>query len=91
MVPLQERAKYSLALAKEYKVDAVIYKYIKFCQCYGMTANEYIKAFRAEGIPLLEISSDYSTGDSGQIRTRIEAFLEVVHEKKLQEKEGGDK
>jgi predicted CoA-substrate-specific enzyme activase len=91
MVPLQERVKYSLALAKEYKVDAVIYKYIKFCQCYGMTANEYIKAFRAEGIPLLEISSDYSTGDSGQIRTRIEAFLEVVHEKKLQEKEGGDK
>lgn len=90
MVPLTERVKYSMALAKEYEVDAVIYKYMKFCQCYGMTANEYIKAFREAGIPLLEISSDYSTGDSGQIRTRIEAFLEVIHEKKQQEKEGGN-
>lgn len=86
MVPLEERVKYSIELAKAYNVDAVVYKYMKFCQCYGMTANEYIKAFRAEGIPLLEISSDYSTGDSGQIRTRIEAFLEVIHEKHLQEK-----
>lgn len=83
MVPLDDRVQYSLKLAEEYKIDAVIYKYIKFCQCYGMTGNEYVKAFREKGIPLLEISSDYSTSDIGQIRTRIEAFLEVIHEKKL--------
>lgn len=83
MVPLKDRLKYSLSLAEEYRVDAVVYKYIKFCQCYGMTRNEYVQAFQKKGIPLLEISSDYSNGDIGQIRTRIEAFLEVIKEKKL--------
>jgi benzoyl-CoA reductase/2-hydroxyglutaryl-CoA dehydratase subunit BcrC/BadD/HgdB len=87
MVPLEDRVQYSLSLAEEYHIDAVIYKYIKFCQCYGMTGNEYVKAFREKGIPLLEISSDYSTSDIGQIRTRIEAFLEVIREKKLGAKE----
>ncbi len=83
MVPLEDRLQYSLSLAEEYRVDAVIYKYMKFCQCYGMTRNAYVQAFQEKGIPLLEISGDYSFGDIGQIRTRLEAFLEVVKEKKL--------
>jgi len=31
-----------------------------------------------EGIPLLRIESDYGDGDSGQLKTRIEAFLEMI-------------
>ena len=31
-----------------------------------------------EGIPLLRIETDYSDDDAGQLRTRIDAFLEMV-------------
>jgi benzoyl-CoA reductase/2-hydroxyglutaryl-CoA dehydratase subunit BcrC/BadD/HgdB len=29
-------------------------------------------------VPLLQIETDYSKGDAGQIRTRVEAFLEMA-------------
>jgi benzoyl-CoA reductase/2-hydroxyglutaryl-CoA dehydratase subunit BcrC/BadD/HgdB len=32
----------------------------------------------SKGIPFLKIVTDYSQGDSGQIKTRIEALLESV-------------
>jgi len=33
------------------------------------------------GILVLEIPGDYSTGDEGQLKTRLEAFIEVLREK----------
>lgn len=82
MVPLEDRILHSDALAEEYQVDAVIYKYLKFCPCYGLTRHSYLKHFQQKQIPVLEISNDYSEGDIGQIKTRIEAFIEVLREKK---------
>jgi benzoyl-CoA reductase/2-hydroxyglutaryl-CoA dehydratase subunit BcrC/BadD/HgdB len=32
------------------------------------------------GIPFLHISSDYSSADVGQMRTRVEAFLESIQD-----------
>jgi benzoyl-CoA reductase/2-hydroxyglutaryl-CoA dehydratase subunit BcrC/BadD/HgdB len=29
-------------------------------------------------VPLLQIETDYSQGDAGQIKTRVEAFLEMA-------------
>jgi predicted CoA-substrate-specific enzyme activase len=82
MVPLTERIAHAQHLAEEYQVDAVIYKYIKFCPCYGITRNSFLKHFQKAGIPLLEISTDYSADDIGQLKTRIEAFIEVLREEK---------
>jgi len=79
--PLDKRIDTSLALAREYKIDAVLYTYLKFCPCYGLTKNRFIKRFTEAGIPVLELASDYSHGDIGQIKTRLEAFVEVLLEK----------
>lgn len=80
--PLSSRVDFSVRLAKEYRVDAVIFTYLKFCPCYGMTRNVFIKQFQESGIPVLELDNDYSQGDTGQIKTRLEAFLEVLQETK---------
>lgn len=79
--PLEKRLALSTRLAEEYRVDGVIYTYLKFCPCYGMTKNAFIKRFQELDIPVLELASDYSQGDTGQIKTRIEAFVEVLREK----------
>lgn len=84
--PLSTRVDFSAKLAKEYNVDAVIYTYLKFCPCYGMTKNSFMKKFQEMRIPVLELDNDYSVGDTGQIKTRLEAFVEVLKETK-----GGNK
>jgi predicted CoA-substrate-specific enzyme activase len=83
MKPLSERVDFSANLAREYGVDGVIYYYMKFCPCYGMGKKEFISHFQKTGIPILDIPGDYSSGDEGQIKTRIEAFIEVLEERRL--------
>jgi predicted CoA-substrate-specific enzyme activase len=80
-VPLEKRLDLSARLAQEYRVDGVIYSYLKFCPCYGMTKAAFMRRFQDLEIPVLELGSDYSRGDTGQIKTRLEAFVEVLHEK----------
>jgi benzoyl-CoA reductase/2-hydroxyglutaryl-CoA dehydratase subunit BcrC/BadD/HgdB len=36
------------------------------------------KALEDKGIPTLRIDSDYSMEDVGQLKTRIEAFVEML-------------
>ena len=79
--PLERRIDFSESLAIDYRVDGVIYSYLKFCPCYGLTKNTFLRRFQDAGIPVLELASDYSHGDIGQIRTRLEAFIEVLRER----------
>jgi predicted CoA-substrate-specific enzyme activase len=83
MKPLSDRIDFSARLAKEYNVDGVIYYFMKFCPCYGIAKNEFVRRFQEMGILVLEIPGDYSTGDEGQLKTRLEAFIEVLKEKEL--------
>lgn len=81
MKPLQERVESSGKLAREYDVDGVLYVYLKFCPCYGQTKHEFFKHFQGLGIPILEVPIDYSASDQGQLKTRLEAFIEVLGER----------
>jgi benzoyl-CoA reductase/2-hydroxyglutaryl-CoA dehydratase subunit BcrC/BadD/HgdB len=78
MKPLAERLDFSQKLAREYRVDAIVYVSLKFCSCYAISLNSFVKRFHGLGIPVLDISSDYSESDLGQLRTRIGAFFELL-------------
>lgn len=82
MFGIQDMVDYSVELAKEYKVDGVVFYYLKFCTCYSMVEKVYTDAFKEAGIPLIILSGDYSVGDEGQFKTRLEAFAEMVLEGK---------
>ncbi|HEX2905575.1 MAG TPA: 2-hydroxyacyl-CoA dehydratase family protein, partial [Phototrophicaceae bacterium] len=69
-------------LGQEYQVDGVIYVYLKFCTAYGIPKKLFGDHFRRLGIPVFEVLSDYSHSDSGQLRTRFEAFFEMLQEAK---------
>lgn len=81
MKPIEERIEFAGKLADEYKVDGVVYAYLKFCPSYGMTKNLFLKHFQKKGTPVLEIPIDYSRSDQGQLKTRVEAFVEVLKER----------
>jgi len=75
--PNTERIEDILRLAKEYKVDGVVHYNLLYCHTYANEAVRVDKALETEGIPLLRVETDYGD-DSGQLRTRIEAFLEMI-------------
>jgi len=76
--PNEERIGHIRDLAKEFKADGVIHYNIQFCTPYSMEAYKVEKALQQKGIPTLKIESDYGMEDAGQLKTRIEAFLEMV-------------
>lgn len=83
-----ERHAYVDELAKEYHADGVIYQQIKFCDYWGYERAYAGKILRTEyGYPVLSVDRPYIVGNSGQLRTRMQAFVESIELKKLGRKE----
>ena len=84
------RKKYVAELAKEYHADGVIYNQVKFCDpwAYERTLGSSM-LHKDYGFPVLSIDRPYNVSSSvGQLRTRVQAFVESIEIKKIQ---GGDK
>ena len=79
--PNQGRMEKLLSLAEEYRADGVVHCALTFCDPYAVEANRVEKVLGERGIPLLRIDTDYSQGDAEQLKTRIEAFLEMISQK----------
>jgi benzoyl-CoA reductase/2-hydroxyglutaryl-CoA dehydratase subunit BcrC/BadD/HgdB len=90
MKSLKENVEFSGRLAREYDVDGVLYVYLKFCSCYGVSKKGFQQHFQKLDLPVLEISSDYSENDRGQLKTRIEAFIELLNAKRSKANEYND-
>lgn len=63
------------------KFRGIIYNTIKFCDLYSY---EYAELKSNVDIPVLKIETDYNDSNSGQISTRIDAFLESTGIKKME-------
>ena len=68
----------SKQLAKQFGVDGVIYYTLQNCHDYNVEAVKVERALKTEDLPMLKIETDYAMGDSEQIKTRVEAFLEII-------------
>jgi benzoyl-CoA reductase/2-hydroxyglutaryl-CoA dehydratase subunit BcrC/BadD/HgdB len=81
---VQERRNYIQNLVKEYNADGVMYEQIKFCEYWGyeralasyVMTNDY-------GIPTAAVDRQYTASASGQLRTRVQAFVESLEIKKI--------
>lgn len=65
-------------LYKEYSADGVVYFTLPFCQTYTTEFKKVKDALDKEGIPMTMIETGYSLQDAGQIKTRLEAFFEML-------------
>lgn len=82
---IQERFDYVDGLAREFHADGIIYQQIKFCDYWGYERASASHVMREEyGYPVLSVDRPYVAGASGQLRTRVQAFVESVELKKLQ-------
>ena len=80
--PNAERLDHILQMARDYEVDGVVHYVIQFCAPYAVEAHKVAKALEREDIPLLRLETDYSAEDVAQLETRVEAFLEILKERR---------
>lgn len=82
MKPLEDNEELAGEIAQEYDVDGVVFYYLKFCPGYSIAKNQFHAKFEELQIPVLEVANDYSANDEGQLLTRLEAFVEVLDERR---------
>jgi benzoyl-CoA reductase/2-hydroxyglutaryl-CoA dehydratase subunit BcrC/BadD/HgdB len=63
---------------REYRIDGVVIEIIKFCDLWGVDSMPMVAALRKEGIPVLKLEREYALGGEGQLRTRVQAFIESM-------------
>ena len=79
MSPNDNRLQLLSKLVDEYKADGVIDVILQACHTYNVetyVVKEFIK--EQKNIPYMNIETDYSQNDIGQLTTRISAFLEMI-------------
>lgn len=82
MVPSDERFNRILNLVKDFKVDGVISQIIRYCVPYAHDLPLLRDRLKEVGVPVLALDVEYGTSGSGQIQTRVQAFLEMLEARK---------
>jgi benzoyl-CoA reductase/2-hydroxyglutaryl-CoA dehydratase subunit BcrC/BadD/HgdB len=78
------RFQHAADLVKEYNADGIIYEQMKFCTYWSYERILASHVLRDEyHIPTLSIDRPYRSGNSEQLRTRVQAFVENVEIKKI--------
>ena len=82
---INERKAYVDQLARDFHADGLIYEQMKFCDYWGYERAAASHIMREDfGYPVLSIDVPYVVGNSGQLRTRVQAFVESMEIKKIQ-------
>ncbi len=89
---VEGRREYVKKLVEEYHADGVLYEQLKFCEYWG-----YERALASHvvtndfGIPSVCVDRQYTASASGQLRTRVQAFVESLEIKNIQKGKGDAK
>jgi benzoyl-CoA reductase/2-hydroxyglutaryl-CoA dehydratase subunit BcrC/BadD/HgdB len=79
MSPNTGRLELLADLVEDYHADGIVDITWVGCHTYNVESR-ILKEYLAErvNVPILQIETDYSQGDTAQIKTRVEAFLEMI-------------
>ncbi len=79
MTDLPKRLNRIIRIARDYSVQGLVYYNLKYCDIWR-AEFKFIKdtLYKELSVPSLLIETDYSPTDVGTIRTKVEAFLEMI-------------
>ncbi len=77
-------------LVEDYHAQGVLYEQLKFCEFWGYerALASYVMT-HDYGIPSVAIDRQNANGGAGQLRTRVQAFVESLEIKQIQKAKGG--
>lgn len=85
------RQEQAAKLVEEYHADGIIYEQMKFCTywSYERTLQSHVLTEEYQ-IPTLSIDRPYQAKSSGQLRIRVQAFVESLEIKKIKARRKGE-
>jgi benzoyl-CoA reductase/2-hydroxyglutaryl-CoA dehydratase subunit BcrC/BadD/HgdB len=63
---------------EDFKVDGAILFVYKYCDPYGFDVPAMKSFIEKTGTPVLYLEDEYSTSSLSRVKTRVEAFLEMI-------------
>ncbi len=72
------RSEYVKGLAGEFSVDGIVGERLMFCDSWLVEHYMLGQDLKADAIPFLKLDREYTTSGIGQLRTRVQAFLETM-------------
>lgn len=87
---IQQRRTTADRLAREYRAEGIIFEQIKFCDFWAFERALASHIQESDyGHPVLSIDRPYNARSSGQLRTRMQAFVESLEIKRIQKNREG--
>jgi len=74
----EARSQFVKEMIRDFKVDGVILERLAFCDFWGFEQFTIQNDFKDWDIPLLMLDREYMLTGVGQLRTRVQAFLETI-------------
>jgi benzoyl-CoA reductase/2-hydroxyglutaryl-CoA dehydratase subunit BcrC/BadD/HgdB len=74
----EDRINWLLNKVKDWNVQGVIYYVVRGCMLYAMEYTRVKKVLDKNNIPVYYLDTEYTREDVGQLKTRVEAFLEML-------------
>ncbi|MBN1976556.1 MAG: 2-hydroxyacyl-CoA dehydratase [Anaerolineae bacterium] len=74
----RSRADFLLSLVRERGACGVVFARQKFCDPHGFDYAQMVRALDGAGVPHLLVELEQAS-QAGQLRTRVEAFVEMLH------------
>ena len=76
--PENERRRFLVDLVHKSNAQGMVFLHLKFCEPENYDYNDMHEALDAAGIPNMRLETEYTNPSLGQIRTRMEAFIEMI-------------
>ncbi|HLC00983.1 MAG TPA: 2-hydroxyacyl-CoA dehydratase family protein [Candidatus Bathyarchaeia archaeon] len=74
----EDRINWLINKVKDWKVNGVVYYVVRGCMLYAMEYSRVKKVLDRLSIPVYYLDTEYTREDVGQMKTRVEAFLEML-------------
>jgi len=74
----EERRRFLIDLVRQSKAMGLIFLHLKFCEPENYDYNDMREGLNSAGIPNLRLETEFTNPSLGQIRTRLEAFIEMI-------------
>lgn len=74
----QQRLDYVLEMARQFNVDGIIFQKLRWCDLWGGEVFYSGERIKKMGIPFLALEREYWLSGLEQMKTRIQAFLEMI-------------
>lgn len=75
------RMDYARKMIQDFKVDGVVFVRLTMCELWGFEQYTASHDSQGWGVPVLFMDRDYAQTSIGQLRTRVQAFLETLEAK----------